>query len=212
MDESLKDWLMFENDLLIGVPTYTVAFRKNVQIIVEACTVLFCDVIINESLKKYNNEFTSPAEITLPINIPSLKCASFEQVTVFSILVSQNLSGSSRLRILKELCDLLQQKIISCKSITIEKPEKPNKVSIIQSKLTTEKTNDDVTNVWWPVSCSSDSLDSSALHLIKKLVENGTLSCLLNVKIIGWKIINRGDDKARRAANSLQNSATKSSQ
>ena len=201
---------MFEKDLLIGVPTYTIEHRKKVEFIDDNYTVFLCDVVISESYRK----LTVKSKIKLARNIPSLKCASFEKVTVFSVLVSQDLSDKTSLKILNKLCDLLHHKIISCHSITFESAkETPDKSSVVQSKVTAENDDHDVTSVWWPISCSSDSLDSGALRLVKNLVENGSLSRLLGVEIAGWKIINRGDVKARRAAISLQTSSpSKSSQ
>ena len=201
LEESLKDWLMFENDLLIGVPTYTKELRKKIKLIDDKYTVFLCDVVISESYRK----ITVKNKTEISRNIPSMKCAAFEEVTIFSILVLQKLSDETRLEILNKLCDLLHHKIISCQSITFESAkETPDKTSVVQSKVTAENDDYDVTSVWWPVSCSSDSLDSGALHLVKNLVENGSLSRLLGVEIAGWKIINRGDVKARRAAYSLQ--------
>ena len=143
-------------------------------------------------------------------------------MTVFAVEIPKHLSGRSRLHVFNNVCRLLLlSKGFSCDSVVIEETKKQT-TSVLQTSshygITNKYCGDknkiyDVTEVWWPVSCSSDPFDSAKLRPIKAAVENGSLSELSGTKVAGWKVYNRNDDKARCSANSFRISkAVKSSQ
>ena len=180
-------------------------------------TFIFCDIRIKESFDKVPTKF----QRKIAINPSSLKCASFEQVTIFSVRFAQLMPGKSRLRIFREMCDLLRDKILSCRSVVIENGESFKSSPVLQSGrikynddsndvtvAMKNKIDDDVTIAWWPVSCSREPLDSASLRSVKKLVESGELSRILDARVDGWEVADRGDDKARFAAGSLRKTSS----
>lgn len=208
----MDEWIFFDGHSLIGVPVRAEEQPEKVQIVLNNETKINCKVLISENLIHYYSNESLILNKIKNEKVLSLKCTSFEQVTVFVINISENLLGHSRFRIFKNICSLLQHGGFSCDSIVFEEPNKNLTTSVLQTNIHVNGKHYDVTNVWWPVSCSSDSLNSGALRSIKTIVENGTLSRDLGVKVAGWSIANRGDDKARYAANSLHSSVIKSSQ
>ena len=208
--------MLLDDYFLVGVPIQAEVKPKKFQIVSKNNTKINCEVIVSESTNYHNNK------LSITNKFPSLKCASFEQVTVFAVEIPKHLSGRSRLHVFNNVCRLLLlSKGFSCDSVVIEETKKQT-TSVLQTSshygITNKYCGDknkiyDVTEVWWPVSCSSDPFDSAKLRPIKAAVENGSLSELSGTKVAGWKVYNRNDDKARCSANSIRTSkVVKSSQ
>ena len=202
IDDDLKQWLFLEGDFLVGIPNRSE--KERIKITAKKEPVISCDITIKESFDKLPTKF--PRKNTM--NPSSLKCASFEQVTIFSVRLARIMPGKSRLRMFRKICELLQDKIHSCRSIVIESGESFKSSSVLQSGRIKNNDDSDVTIVWWPVSCSSEPLDSASLRHVKKLVESGEFSRVLDARVFGWEVVDRGDDKARFAAGSLQKTSS----